>query len=73
MSFGNNTPAPVIRNPDLPANTPTRADASVITAGLYGIRPNRSPARSNTFNSGGASPTLGRKPDTAKRSLIGGT
>ena len=62
-------------NPALPAYTPTRADTSVLTAGLIGMRPNRSPARSNQFNAGSAgnTPGLGRKPGTSKRSLIGGT
>lgn len=76
MSFGNNQPA---YNPNLtqpaapaPAYTPTRADATVITSGMTGIRP-KSPAISNSFQSlvGGAG-GLGRKPATAKRSLIGG-
>lgn len=73
MSFGNNQPAynPGFTSPP-PAYTPTRADASVITAGMTGIRP-KSPGQSNSFQSlvGGAG-GLGRKPATAKRSLIGG-
>lgn len=73
MSFGQQQPT---YNPNLnvppPAYTPTRADSSVITAGMTGIRP-RSPGTSTSFQSlvGGAG-GLGRKPATAKRSLIGG-
>lgn len=75
MSFGNNQPAynPALNTPTpAPAYTPTRADSTVITAGMTGIRP-KSPAISNSFQSlvGGAG-GLGRKPSTAKRSLIGG-
>lgn len=64
---------PQLPNIPAPANTPTRADASVITAGLFGFRPRPSAGRSNAFNSGSATSALGRKPDTVKRSLIGGT
>lgn len=65
--------SPQVPKVDPPANIPTRADSSVITAGLIGFRPNRSPSRSNAFSSGAATSALGRKPDTLKRSLIGGT
>jgi hypothetical protein len=75
MSFGNNQPAynPALTAPaPAPAYTPTRADSTVITAGMTGIRP-KSPALSTSFQSlvGGAG-GLGRKPATAKRALIGG-
>lgn len=77
MSFGSAAPT---YNPALtqsaaaPAYTPTRADSSVITAGLTGLRPTNNPSLSTTFKTlvGGAG-GLGRKPATAKRSLIGGS
>lgn len=75
MSFG---PQQSAYNPNLvastpaPAYTPTRADSSVITAGMTGMRP-KSPALSTSFKSlVGGQGGLGRKPATAKRALIGG-
>lgn len=74
MSFNQPQPTynPNLNVPPPPAYTPTRADSSVITAGMTGIRP-KSPGMSTSFQSlvGGAG-GLGRKPATAKRSLIGG-
>lgn len=74
MSFGGQTPA---YNPSLapapPAYAPTRASATNLQSALVGLRGIKSPSISNNFNSlvGGAG-GLGRKPSTAKRSLIGG-
>lgn len=58
-----------------PAYTPTSADGSVITAGLNGFRPNNAAASvSTSFKTliGGAG-GLGRLPQLAKRTLIGGS
>lgn len=72
MSFGGGQ---ANYNPNLvstaaPAYTPTRADNTVVQSGP--VR-SASPALSTSFKSlvGGAG-GLGRKPGTAKRSLIGG-
>ncbi len=76
MSFGapqqQYNPNLVAASAPAPAYTPTRADSTVITAGMTGIRP-KSAALSNSFKSlVGGQGGLGRKPSTAKRSLIGG-
>jgi hypothetical protein len=54
--------------------TPSLADASVVTAGITGLRPlATAPGQSNDFTSiiGGAG-GLGRRTDLSGRSLIGG-
>lgn len=69
-----NAAVPDAAAPDAPAGTDTpRSDFSVILAGQTARRPDRSPSRSNNFVSmvGGAG-GLGRRSDTAKRTLIGG-
>lgn len=54
-------------------STPTRADSTVLMAGMSGLRPSKRPELSNVFNTSVGSPGgLGRKPATSKRSLIGG-
>jgi len=74
MSFGA-SPAPTY-NPTTPmpaAYTPTKADSTVLMAGMSGLRPSKRPELSNIFNTSvGGTGGLGRKPSTSKRSLIGG-
>lgn len=64
MSFGS-PPAP--KKPPPPANAPTRADASVVNAGIRDTTPR---GFSSLVSSG---PTgLSRRAETKKRTLIGG-
>lgn len=56
----------------LPANVPQSANASVLIAGLMGMRPKNAPALSNNFGTGGPGAGLGRRPGLAKRTMVGG-
>lgn len=67
-------PGYVSQTPLPPAYTPTKADSTVLMAGLAGLRPSGRPELSNKFQtSSGGTGGLGRKPATSKRALIGGT
>lgn len=59
--------------PGAPPYTPTRADGSIVTAGIIAPQPSKIPSQSNAFATfiGGAG-GLGRKPALAGRTLIGG-
>lgn len=56
-----------------PPYTPTRADGSIVTAGILPIQPSKIPSQSNAFATFiGGMGGLGRKPALAGRTLIGG-
>lgn len=74
MSFAQQQNQEAQHNPALvqkPPNAPTKADSTVLLAGLMGLRPRSNPSLSTAFsvgNSGG----LGRRPGLQKRLAIGG-
>lgn len=73
MSFGGSNRARGQKQglPPQPAFAARMADASVLLSGLMGLRPNRNPALSTSFNSGSAG-GLGRRPSLSKRTVMGG-
>jgi hypothetical protein len=62
---------PTLTASPAPPNAPQQANSSVLLAGLMGLRPNRNPALSTSFNAG-TTGGLGRRPSLAKRVAIGG-
>ncbi len=66
----NYNPALVADTPK-PANTPTKADSTVLLAGLMGMRPRNNPALSTNFATGSGG-GLGRRPALQKRVQMGG-
>ena len=77
MSFGGGSSqsnvTQVAKSAPPPPYTPTRADGSIVTAGILAPQPSKIPSQSNAFATfiGGAG-GLGRKPSLAGRTLIGG-
>lgn len=75
MSFGGSSQTQKTQAPPPPPNTPTNADASVVSAGVRAIRASRS--RSPALATGlGITSTISnavaRKAETAKRTYLGG-
>lgn len=73
MTFGNRTPAIDTTLPPSPAYAPVHANPASLSGAMVGLRSAKRPNLSTGFSSfvGGIG-GLGRKPDLAKRSLIGG-
>lgn len=73
MSFGRKEEPQRQASPMKPPFNPTRADTSVLLAGLMGMRPKRSPALSSAFTPQGiSSGGLSRHSYLGKRQALGG-